>query len=163
MKKLRSFWAAYFLPVDFAFATVLGIAFSFWVIKYQGGAIIDAVLKSNRAPVYGAIAAIFGSLLGFVITAVSIILGFASSERLAIVRESKHYPALWASFTSAIRWLGFATLIALVGLIFDRDDTPRHFILCLCVWAFIVATFRLIRCVWVLERVIALLVAVKKA
>ncbi len=149
MKKIQSLWATYFLQCEFFLSLILGIALSVWVWKYHGDSLVDVILKGNRAPVYGAFAAIFGSLLGFVITAVSIILSFASSPQLTIVRESEHYRDLWQVFISAIHFLGFATIIALGGLIFDRDDTPTHWLLCLCTWVFVIATFRLIRCIWV--------------
>ena len=54
--------------------------------------LIDTTLDGNRAAVYGALASIFGSLLGFVITAVWIVLGFSASEKLAVVQGEQTLP-----------------------------------------------------------------------
>jgi hypothetical protein len=78
--------------------------------------LIAQILDSQRGTVYGTLASIFGSLLGFVITTVSIVIAFATHERLAIVRASEHYPTLWKVFMSSIRVLGIATVVAFLGL-----------------------------------------------
>ncbi len=78
-------------------AVMIGVTAAYW-IHYRNGAVVsDRLLAQNRAAVYGTLASIFGSLLGFVITAASIVLGFSGSESLAVVRGSKHYPTLWRS------------------------------------------------------------------
>ncbi len=101
-----------------------------------------------------------GSLAWYVkvaITSMSVVLGLASAPQLAIVRNSKHYPDLWKVFTAATRALGIGTLIALAGLILDRDSSPVRFILETCVGAAILCVLRLARCLWVLEQIIFLL------
>jgi hypothetical protein len=97
---------------------------------------------------------LFGSLLGFSITAVSIVLGYAASEKLLIVRKSKHYQDLWNVFKSAIRVLALATVVALLGLIFDKNDQPLNFLVYSNVFTVILSSFRVARCVWVLENII---------
>lgn len=156
MKLLPLWWRTHFLHVEFVLAIVCVLTFISWAQLCGGGIIIEETLKGNRGAVYGALASIFGSLLGFSITAVSIVLGFSTTERLAVVRESKHYPTLWKVFTATIRTLGFATVVALLGLILDRDSSPMKSVLYLTVFSTMLATFRLGRCVWVLENVITL-------
>jgi hypothetical protein len=95
-------------------------------------------------------------LLGFAITAESIVLGLWGSERLAVVRESKHYATLWRVFMATIRSLGLATGFCLLGLVFDRDGDPNRVILYLCFAASLLAVARLIRCIWILEQVVLL-------
>lgn len=143
-------------------AIILGLAFVLWAQICGGGALIEETLKGNRGAIYGALASIYGSLLGFAITAVSIVLGFSTTERLAVVRESKHYPTLWKVFTATIRTLGLATVVALLGLILDRDSSPAKWVLHMTVFATILATLRLSRCVWVLENVISLVTGPSK-
>jgi len=112
--------------------------------------------KGNRSAVYGALASIFGSLLGFVITAVSIVIGFTASDRLAIVRESKHYPKLWTSFTHTIKVLGLATLTSLAALIADRDANPQCLMAYVNFFATSLAVMLICRSVWALENVVAI-------
>ena len=78
------------------------------------------------------------------------------------MRESKPYPTLWKVFTATIRTLGFATVVALFGLILDRDNHPMNPVLYLTVFASVLAALRLARCAWVLENVITLVAGVSK-
>jgi hypothetical protein len=162
VKLLPKWWRTNFLRIEFGVALFCGLVFISWAQFYGGGTTIEETLKGNRGAVYGALASIFGSLLGFAITAVSIVLGFSTTERLAVVRESKHYPTLWKVFTATIRTLGLATVIALFGLILDRDSSPTKPVLYLTVFATILATLRLGRCVWALENVISLITGPSK-
>jgi uncharacterized membrane protein YbhN (UPF0104 family) len=92
--------------------------------------------------------------LGFVITAVSIVLGYAENDRLKIVRNSPYYGTLWEVFKSTMKWLAAATIVALLGLIFDRDNSPVPALLFLTVLASLIAALRVSRSIWVLENII---------
>ncbi len=156
-------WRANFLVFELAVAVVVSAVFVIWVEVWGGRSIVENALAGNRAQVYGVVASIFGALLGFAITTASIVLGFASTERLAVVRESPHYGTVWKVFVSAIRWIGVATLVALIGLIIDRDRDPEIVVLYASVLTALIASLRLMRCVWVLENVIELVTAPSKA
>jgi hypothetical protein len=163
MNLLPKWWKTNFLHVEFGIGLFLGAVFVVWFEKLNGAHLVDETLQGNRSAVYGALASIFGALLGFAITAVSVVLGFSSTERLSVIRESQHYSTLWKVFTAAIRTLGLATVATLVALVLDRDASPMRIVLHLSVFASILAIFRLARCVWVLENVIALVSAPSKA
>ncbi|WP_210160588.1 hypothetical protein [Methylocella silvestris] len=115
-----------------------------------------ALLKNNRAALFGTTASILGSLLGFVITATSIVLGFSTSDRLAVVRESVEYPTLWKTFSATIRALALGTIIALTCLLFDRDSAPVPWLTILLIFAVLLSLFRIGRTIWVLEQIIGL-------
>jgi hypothetical protein len=150
-------WKQHFLAIEFLLSLLSATAFWIWMQHFGGLSIVADLLKSNRAAVYGTLATIFGSLLGFVITAMSVVMGLVSSAQLKIVTGSKHYKQLWDVFTSTTKALGLATIIALAGLIFDRDSAPRWSILEVCVFAFVLCVVRLARCLWVLEMIVRIL------
>lgn len=156
MKLLPQWWKIYFLKVELGIALLFTAVFIIWAQCFGGQVVIERILKENRSDIYGALAAVFGSLLGFIITAVSIILGYTTNDRLTIVRESKHYALLWEVFTAAIRILSVATIAALVGLVVDRDSSPVYIVLYINVFTTTLSSFRLARCVWVLENIIKL-------
>jgi hypothetical protein len=155
-------WKAQFLLAELGLALVVALAFALWAARLGGGAVVDETLKGNRATMYGAIASICGSLLGFTIAAVAIVLGYASNERLVIVRESRHYATLWRVFIAAMRSLGLATVVALAGLILDREAAPLPVVLYVCAGTTVLAALRVARCLWVFERVIELVTATSK-
>lgn len=163
MTLLPKWWRTHFLNVELGLAILCGASFVAWANLCGGGAILEDTLKGNRGAVYGALASIFGSLLGFAITAVSIMVSFSTDNRLTVLRESKHYPTLWKVFTATIRTLGLATVVALFGLILDRDNHPINVVLYLTVFASVLAVLRLARCAWVLENVITLVAGLPKA
>jgi hypothetical protein len=160
---LPQWWRANFLRVELGVAFIVTIAFVLWVARYGGDRIVADVLHGNRSAIYGTLASIAGSLLGFAITAMAIILGFVPLERMAVVKESTHYNDLWQTFTSAIRALALATIATLLGLVLDRDASPLRWLVYLCVFAILLSLLRLARCVWVLEKVIRLVTLPSKA
>ena len=163
MKTLCAFWGRHFLLLELIVSVLAGALFVWWFVRHGGQNVVDPTLDGNRAAVYGALAGIFGSLLGFVITAASIVLGLSGSERLAIIRESDHYDTLWKVFMSATRALAVATVASLAALVIDRDKRPCRVVLFIEVFFVILAVFRLTRCVWALENVIKLVAKPKKA
>jgi hypothetical protein len=162
MKICPEWWKRHFLFVELCLAVMLTACFIIWYAKFGGEASLSSLLKDNRSAIYGTAASVFGSLLGFVITATSIVLGFSASDRLKVLRESKQYTTLWSVFSSTIWALGLATTGAFLALIFDRDSHPVHFLLYIAFFGAVLSFLRVLRAVWVLENIIALLTAPTK-
>jgi hypothetical protein len=151
----------HFLGFEAAAGVLLSLIPLTWMIEFGGASKVDLLLTGNRAAIYGALATIFGSLLGFVITAVSILVGVWGVDKLTILRESKHATDLWRIFTSTTKWVGLATLVSLAGLVGDRDLKPIHAIMYATIVVVLIGTIRLCRCIWALERIVAILAAKK--
>jgi uncharacterized membrane protein len=156
MKKLRSNWEANFLSAEFKLAMFMAILFSIWSEYIDQGVFIGRFFTGNRQDLYTALVALFGSLLGFSITAVSIVLGYAHSDKLAVLRESARYDDLWKTFKSAILVLALTTITTLIGLIFDKDSAPVDLILYVNVFTSLLSFFRMARCIWILNAIIAI-------
>ncbi len=157
MSQVRRFWNLHFLGCQLAISLVIGIAFLVWVFRFNGSVVVDGILHGNRSAIYGALSAIFGSLLGFVITALSIIVGYSTSERFDFLRKSKHYHTLWDILINTIRVLSVSTIVMVISLIFDRDSSPQYLIFCGSVFVATLSLFQLWNCLWVLERVIRII------
>jgi hypothetical protein len=153
---LKKYWEANFLTAEFVLSVLLTATFYIWSEYIDKGVFIGRFFTNNRESLYTALVALFGSLLGFSITAVSIILGYANSERLEIVRKSNHYMDLWNTFKSAIIILALSTVSTLIGLIFDKDTNPIDIILYVNIFASILSFFRIARCIWILNYIIAI-------
>jgi hypothetical protein len=153
VKSLRRRYETHFLWYELLFsaaATGIGVL----IIEFVWGRDeLFEVLDGARQALYIAIASIAGSLLGFTVATVSIILAFAESPRLRLVRESQHYETVYVVFFSAIKFLGITTGWALVALLWDRDSSPEVWVSYVALWTVVIAALRLYRCVWVLENV----------
>ena len=108
-------------------------------------------MSGNRGNLYRTIASIAGTLLGFSLAAVSLILSFSSSPRLALLQGSSHYPVLWKTFIQATKCLGALTITSLICLAVDKDNYPIVWLVVpLCLFLGL-STVRLIRVIWILE------------
>jgi hypothetical protein len=157
------FWNRYFLPIDLILSAAIVGGLVTWDQHYGGAPYVDGLLASNRGPVYSALTSVCGALLGFVLATLTILLGFAPSETFRQLRKSPHYPTLWSTYTSAIRWLAGATIVAFVALIADRDTSFCRPALYVAVAVTLVAGFRLARSVWILEKVVDLVAKRREA
>jgi hypothetical protein len=156
---VKRYWRAHFLALELMVCVVAAAAFAFWVFRTESGySTVNAVLNQNRAAVYGALSALFGSLLGFVIAGVAIALPFVSDPKLALLRDSKQHVTLWKLFFAATRALAFATLVCLLALILERDNSPHMFLVTAVVFVSLWAAARLFRVVEVLEGMVWLMV-----
>lgn len=157
MSLLPKCWQRNFLHFEAAAAVLISVAFAIWFYSFDGASYTNAILDGNRAPVYGAMATIFGSLLGFVITATSVVLGFSVSEKLQVIKESTEYTKLWRTFSSTIWILGATTLVSLICLLFDKDKAPVQFLTNVIFFLTMLSVFRVARTIWVLENIILLI------
>jgi hypothetical protein len=155
--KFRKFWEANFLIMELLLAVICSMSFAVWSEFINNGEFINRILLDGREVLYGALVALFGSMLGFSITAVSIVIGYANSDKLEIVRKSKQYKDLWKVFESAMKVLALATLLALIGLIVDKNVKPVNLVFYVNMFFSILSFFRIARSIWVLENIIAII------
>ena len=153
---LPTWWRQRFLLVELLLCGLATLALTAWIYRFGGNTVIDSWLIDRRQDLYTVLASVFGALLGFAITTVSIVLVAAQSERMAPIRDSQRYPQLWRTFFSAIWWLAFATLAAVAALLGDRDKAPIHAWFIILTGTGFVVMARLARVVAILERIVRL-------
>ncbi len=153
-KPLRSFWASHFLWCELAVVAIAWGLFVAWGVRWGGHDQLIDFMADRRGTIYGVLAGIFGSLLGFAIAAEAIVLSLSGSDKLSVVRSSKHYPTLWRVFRWTIRTLALATVAALIALLLDRDKQPWMAWLYGCAFFTFLAIAQLARTIWVLEQVV---------
>ena len=156
MTVLPGFWRRHFLWTEAVVVIVLTISFSAWYFLWEGSAAVDDLLRDNKGNLYRTVATIAASLLGFSITATSIIFGLSSHERLELLRDSPHYPALWSTLIQTILSLAGLTVMTILSLLLDKDSSPVAWSVS---WLFVpffffvwLASVRLLRTVWLLDR-----------
>lgn len=157
MRYIRELWSRHFLLFEALLALASAIVFWAWYFHYDGQKYSNELLLGNRAAIYGASASLFGSLLGFSITATSIALTMSEGSRLSILKNSSHYPTLWRIFSSTIRTLGYATVMSFMMLLFDKDASPSTVLVPVFVFFVLLAIFRICRTIWAFEKLISLM------
>jgi hypothetical protein len=153
--RLRDFWRLHFLVLE----PVMGLVVTALLGVYVHWVGMTHVFQHfhNRAAVYGALATISGSLLGFVIAAFSILVTVSESAKLTIVRGSKHYPTLWRVFTNAMRLLSVGTVTCLLAMALDEEQHPSQTAVFLAFSGTTLAFVGCGRCLWVFEQLIGIL------
>lgn len=155
MKRFVAWWRQHFLGAETGLAALLCFSFAGWITAVDGTSSVNELLLGRRTSLYGTVASIHATLLGFALATTAIVLGFAESERFTLLRESRHYPTLWRTLTSAIRVLGMATIAALGALVFDREPPNTNVATTVvCAGTSIWAVLRVLRSVWALEKII---------
>jgi hypothetical protein len=78
-------------------------------------------VDGNRAGLYETVTSVSAAMLGFVIAALAILLGLGGGTRVTALVSSRLYGAILRLFTRAARLLAATTVVALGGILLDRD------------------------------------------
>lgn len=136
-----------------AVAVVVAVAFAWRCNNTLGSAV-----EGHRDGLYGALAGVHAGLLGFVLAALAIVLGYAQLERFEAVRVGGHFPTLFDIYLAGVRTHTLALIACLVALFADRDDKPRELVTALVLALTALAIARLLRVIWVTRLVVGVVV-----
>lgn len=153
---IKTFWGKHFLGAELGLSIFLvSCLWLILLINCWEEAVLDAI-KSNRAAIYALVASVAGSLLGFVLTGVAILLALADTSKLGILTTSPHYKTIYTTYMTTVRAFGLTTFIGFLCLLLENGPTPRSWAVYLTLWASILCVFRLGRCIWILEKIIGI-------
>jgi hypothetical protein len=98
------------------------------------------------------------TLLGFIITGISILITFTETPSLRPLKTSNQYSTLFKIYFSAIKHLGALTIVSIFGMLVL---TPwiAVIIFYVCIFLFLTSIFRIWRCLWVLQKFIEIIQA----
>lgn len=116
--------------------------------------LLVSFMRDRRSVIYPALVGLTGSLLGFVIASLTIIVGYADSPRLATVRSSSHWQGLFDAFTTTMRWVGYSTLLSVTAMLFDRETAANLALEAALLGTLGASTVTVIRMLWVLHRIV---------
>jgi len=116
----------------------------------------ESFSRVPRGFLYSSIAVIAGSLFGFVIAGVTVLIVLPENLLLKTVKATDAYQQVPTLFFSALRYLALTTVIALASLFIDTEKHTHVYMIYLTLWGVSISSFRVIRSVWVLENLIAI-------
>ncbi len=157
-------WEKHFIGAELILGIVLAVALAIWSEQCGGKGGVSQVLWKARPTLYPAFVSLFGSLFGFVITAMSIIVTWVGRKEFDDLRARPGYRQLWPAFSSAILWLALASIASLVAMCLDKEkdgengqDLQQPWVWYPLFGVVLIACFRLARCVWALNALIHLI------
>jgi hypothetical protein len=154
---MRAFLERHFELFDVATITLASVGIFIWGHWFDHDTSALRVLNGNRTGVYGAIAALFGTIFGFAMMAMSIIFAFADSPRLTVLRRSRHWLTFWRMFTQGLRIFIGVAMLAIAAMIFDRDRSPNALLIYGLIFAVFLGTARLYRIIWAFEKLVLIM------
>lgn len=153
---MRRFYRANFLGIEL-FGSLVLISLSVLLINhFIGIGVFLSNFNGVRSMLYGTLAALSGAMLGFVITGLSVLLTTNTTEQIEKLKKSKHYKTIFVIFFSTSKFLGLLLITSLVSLVIDKDTDPVYVIPFITLWLIIIVGIRLLRCIWVLEKMVHL-------
>ena len=156
MNGFRDYYDRHFLWIELAACAVTSSCFVIYAELIWGRDGLVSVLKGSHQAAYSALVSVSISLLGFVLTAVSIILIFGQAPQFDLLRRSGQYPAVFRIFFQAITWLALAAVWSFVGLLADTDTSPAIFVTYGTLFLALVVIARVCRCIWILRKIAAI-------
>jgi hypothetical protein len=84
----------------------------------------ETLTTAHRSSLYGSLAGTAGSLLGFVLAALSILVALPSSERLEALRSHPKWARVPSAYFRAARALLAAVVLCSLGIVIDSADSP---------------------------------------
>lgn len=151
MTDIRGAYNRHFLDAELLLSGVICLFLIYSMNRTWSSLTIREWISANKREIYPLVATIAGTLLGFVITGVSIIIAFSGSEKLALLRKSPHFKTMFTIYFSTMKLLAITTIIAVSGIVVDDKWAIRIFYLML--WSVIISSFGIWRCFWVLENI----------
>ena len=155
---MKKKYQQHFLLGDFIVVTILMVIFIVFFESTSLGSHFEYQLNGFRKDFYVLAASIGATMLGFALTAISVILVWLPGSRFRIIREGGHGLTIFQIFSSSIKWLGFLTIVAIAGIFWDKDpspvtdSSPTMFITYLTIWLAVIVIAKLCRCLWILKR-----------
>ena len=155
-------WQAHYLCFEFCSSVAISVGFGVWLTRYGGDAILHGIFGERRGDLYGILAAIFASLFGSMLTVASITIAMINLDRMRLIKESPALSTLGATYISAIYWLLFSLLSALLCLWFENGLRLNIVLIILLFFSTSVTAFRVIRVVWIMSNLIRIMTISRK-
>lgn len=114
-----------------------------------------SLLSTDAGVIFGALLGLHGSLLGFVLAALTIIMGYSSSPQLRVLRDAGQLPNLFLVYLAGVRASAVAAVFSLLAML-AAGGTPIAEGLA---WAVALTTAlslgRLARTLWITKNVVS--------
>jgi len=147
-------------PLDLAAPAVLVVAYA---VAASSSGFATTLAVGTRSALYGSIAATTGALLGFVLTALAILVALPSGERLEALRSHPQWDRVPGAYFRAAWALLAALILCTLGIALDGGSAPAKLYEGLVVAVIALALTRVAGAVVALDAVMRVAAAPDKA
>jgi len=105
-------------------------------------------IGSSSGEIFGAMLGLHGTLLGFVLAALTIVLGYLNRKQFQSLRDSKQIPNLARIYMASIRVHGIGVVLALLGVVYQTGGRFQALLAWGTLLVAILAAVRLMRVLW---------------
>jgi len=155
MSNMEKFYKKHFLLAELLLSMIFTVLVLIIIQRLWSPETLEKWINTNKEDIYPLVATIGGTLLGFVITGVSIILAFSESEKLRLLKRSKQYKTIFTIYFSTIKYLAITTVVAIIGIVIN--DNLAILIFYLLLWLVVISSLRIWRCIWILESIVEII------
>jgi len=154
--KLPDLYKKNFLEIEGIIALAVVIVLYIILLIFLTPDQFNTLVTNTQSKVYPVISIGAITLLGFIITGISILITFTEIPALKPLKTSPQYTNLFKIYFSAIKHLGVLTLVSIVGMLISYSLVSQ-IIFYLVILFIITSILRIWRCLWVLERFIRII------
>jgi hypothetical protein len=131
-------------------ALVISIVLTLLLIVYINMHCSEDVVAMHIADNYGTFISLSATLLGFLITAYTILIAFPENYKIAILRQHKLYPILYEVFHFTAMLLLAFLITSIIGLVLGVSSIIFSYFMILIL---IFSLFLVFRVMWILKQV----------
>lgn len=153
---IREQYERHLVISDVVASIALWVALFCWVPDVWGRDVLAAALDS-RLQIYNALVSVAGSLLGFILAAVSLLALMASIPEFKVLRKSKQFEPLFDFYFRAIFFLGLLVVMSIAALVTDTAQRQVHQWIDALAAVGILTTFFVCRCICFLKALTVLI------
>lgn len=149
----RDLWPAVYIALGLLVGVLVYSAGTKFAVEH-----VAMFLRGRRQDLYAPVIGFEGTMLGFVLTTLTVTLGYAQSPRFEVLRNSPWWTHLFSVFTTALKCLAIALVLALSGLLFDREGSSQLALTSLAAGALVSALGALARLLFILQKVVQVVI-----
>jgi cell division protein FtsW (lipid II flippase) len=146
-----------FLTYEFIISLLVS-ALAIYLIQYYWSAKeIQDWMFYNKSMFYTLLATISGTLLGFIVTGISVIMSLSESPKLETAKKSTQFKKIFVVYFNTIKYLAFTVILSIIGFLVNNDSINTYLLYALIILV-VISAFRVYRSIWVLKNIVDIII-----
>lgn len=146
-----------FLRYELIISLVLGVLVICLIHNYWSEKDIQDWMLNNKAMFYSLLATISGTLLGFIITGISVIMSLSESPKLETAKKSTQFKKIFVVYFNTINYLAYTAILSIIGFLMNNEFINTY-LLYVSIILVIISAFRVYRSIWVLKNMVDIII-----